>query len=266
MNKRTDSLTMENVRIQTLLEHVNVGVVIHAPDTSILLANKEASRILGLSIEQLQGKVAVDQEWYFTNKDGSELPHDEYPVAKIASTLQSFENHVGGVYRTNLKDQVWVKVNGYPEIDNHGQLKYIVITFVDITTQIESQKALIDISERKNTENEINTLFEIVQGVVQTSDLHELLKLIHHSLKKVLYAENCFFALYDANTGLFNFPYFVDQYDDVIEPKALFKSCTAYVFRTGKSMLIPQEVFEKLSKLNEVELVVRRRQAGLVSH
>jgi len=119
------------------------------------------------------------------------------------------------------------------------------VTDSNIATQIESRKALI----------ESEALFEIVQGVIQTPDLYELLKLIHHSLKKVLYAENCFFALYDANTGLFNFPYFVDQYDDVIEPQALFKSCTAYVFRTGKSMLIPQEIFEQLSKLNEVELV-----------
>jgi len=366
MNKITGSLTLGDFPIQTLLEHVNAGVVIHAPDTSILLANKEATRILGLSLEQMQGKIAIDPEWHFTNKDGSKLPQEEYPVAKVVSTLHSFENIVGGVYRPKFKDQVWVQVNGYPEFDNLGQLKFIVITFVDITTQIESQKALIeseamfsrvfqyspgimmittlhkgivletnqniqqsgytsdeiigkslidfnfwndssdrirffkilikegkienleakfrrktgeiytclisgeiikfrgtdcivsvmiDISDRKNSEKEMNTLFEIVQGVVQTSDLYELLKLIHQSLKKVLYAENCFFALYDANTGLFHCPYFVDQYDDVIEPQALLKSCTAYVFRTGKSMLIPQELFEQLSKRKEVELV-----------
>ena len=75
------------------------------------------------------------------------------------------------------------------------------VTDSHFTAQIESQKALI----------ESEALFEIVQGVRQTPDLYELLKLMHHSLKKVLYAENCFFALYDANTGLFNFPYFVDQ-------------------------------------------------------
>ena len=363
---KTDSLTLGDFQIQTLLEHVNAGVVIHAPDTSILLANKEASRLLGLSIAQMQGKVAIDPAWRFLRLDGSDLPPDEYPVAKAATSIQSFENYIIGINRPNYNDLVWVEVNGYPEFNNNGGLSHLVITFVDITAQIESQKALIeseamfskvfqyspgimmittlhrgivletnqniqqtgytsdeiigkslidinfwndstdrirffkillregkienlearfrrktgeiytclisgeiikfkgtecivsvmiDISERKKSENEMNTLFEIVQGVVQTSDLYELLKLIHHSLKKVLYAENCFFALYDENTGLFHFPYFVDQFDHFIEPQPLLKSCTAYVYRTGKSMLIPRELFEQLSQRNEVELV-----------
>ena len=144
MNKVKVSHTLGDIRIQSLLDIVNDGVVIHSPNTSVLWANKEATRILGLSLEQIQGKIAIDPEWHFTNKEGSELPHEEYPVAKVVSTLHSFENIVGGVYRPKFKDHVWVQVNGYPAFDNLGNLKFIVITFVDITTQIVSQNALIE--------------------------------------------------------------------------------------------------------------------------
>lgn len=112
-----------------------------------------------------------------------------------------------------------------------------------------------DITERKRTELERHAMFEIIQGVTITDNLDELLQLIHQALKKVLYAENCFIALYNHNTGLFSFPYFVDQFDTAPAPQALEKSCTSYVFRTGRPMSITEELFQQLKEQGEVELV-----------
>lgn len=105
-------------------------------------------------------------------------------------------------------------------------------------------------------QKEDQVLYEITEGVTSTSNLEELLKLIHTSISKVLYAENCFFAFYDYEKVRFNFPYFVDKYDEPPEGGlSLDKSCTAYVFKKGKSMLIPGDVFLKLVDEGEVELV-----------
>ncbi len=99
-------------------------------------------------------------------------------------------------------------------------------------------------------------LYEITEGMTTTSNLAELLKLIHTSIGKVLYAENFYFALYDHEKGIFSFPYFVDKYDDPPEGSSpLEKSCTAYIFHKGKSMLIPTKVFQQLVDEGEVELV-----------
>ncbi|MEI7829786.1 MAG: ATP-binding protein [Prolixibacteraceae bacterium] len=111
------------------------------------------------------------------------------------------------------------------------------------------------ISDLKISENEMNTLFDIFHAVVSTPDLYELLKRIHQSLKKVLYAENCFFALYNESTGLFSFPYFVDKFDSAPEPVAMYKSCTAYVFKSEESQLITPSAFKELSEAGEIELV-----------
>lgn len=103
---------------------------------------------------------------------------------------------------------------------------------------------------------EDQVLYEITEGVTSTSNLVELLKLIHTSISKVLYAENCFFALYNHEKNQFSFPYFVDKYDE--PPKgelSLEKSCTAYVLRKGKSMLVPGNVFQQLIDKGEAELV-----------
>jgi len=112
-----------------------------------------------------------------------------------------------------------------------------------------------DISKRKRTELENKVLFEITQGVTTTSNLDELLKLIHHALGQVVSAENCFIALYDKNSGYFTFPYFVDKYDKTPTPTLSAKSCTSYVFRTVKPLVLTQQFFDDLVEKGEMELV-----------
>jgi PAS domain S-box-containing protein len=97
--------------------------------------------------------------------------------------------------------------------------------------------------------------FEIIRGVNVTDNLDDLLRLIHLALKKVLYTENCFVALYEPATEMFHFPFFVDQFDVAPPPQQVGRSCTAYVYRTGRAMLIPQKAFDKLAEQGEVELV-----------
>jgi len=71
----------------------------------------------------------------------------------------------------------------------------------------------------------------------------------------VVYAENCFTALYNPSNGLFSFPYFVDKFDSPPPPVAMARSCTAYVFRTGKPLLLSSSFFYLLVEKGEVELV-----------
>ena len=113
----------------------------------------------------------------------------------------------------------------------------------------------LDITERTRAEAERQVMFEIIESVNLTANLDELFQRIHSALKKVVRAENCFVALHDRATGLFQFPFFVDQFDTAPAPQKVGRSCTAYVFRTGSPMLIPQKVFDEMVAAGEVELV-----------
>jgi PAS domain S-box-containing protein len=112
-----------------------------------------------------------------------------------------------------------------------------------------------DISIRKRSELENQVIYEITHGVTSTSNLDELLKLIHQSLMKVVYAENCFVALFNKRTGLFSFPYFEDKIDSTPDPTTMTRSCSAYVFRTGNPFLYTDELLKQLEEKNEVEKV-----------
>ncbi|HMJ26483.1 MAG TPA: PAS domain S-box protein, partial [Pyrinomonadaceae bacterium] len=112
-----------------------------------------------------------------------------------------------------------------------------------------------DITERNRAETEREVISEVIQSVNLTSNLDELLKQVHQSLKKVLYAENCCVALYDIQTGLFEAPLFVDLIEANPFPMALSKSCTTKVFSSGQPLLMNEAVFAGLLDRGEVELV-----------
>jgi len=125
-----------------LLQHLQAGVVVHAPDTSVLLANQEASRLLGLSLEQMQGKVVTDSAWRLVRDNGSRMPAHEYPVMQVLASLRPVTNLVVGVDRPGGGERIWVLVNAFPESDELQQLRQVVVTFVDITERKRAEAAL----------------------------------------------------------------------------------------------------------------------------
>ncbi len=124
---------------RNLLVNLHAGVVVHAADTKIIFANDQASRVLGLSIDQLTGKTATDPNWHFTHEDQTPLNTWEYPIARVLETRLPIQDLVHGIFRPAKQDVVWVLINAFPEFLPDGTLHQVVVTFIDIT-------------DRKNTE------------------------------------------------------------------------------------------------------------------
>jgi len=115
--------------------------------------------------------------------------------------------------------------------------------------------SFLDVTALHRMESERQVISEVVHALNQTANLDQLLDGIHQALKKVMCADNCFVALHDPNKDTFYFPFFVDQLDMAPPPQKVGRSCTAFVFRTGSAMLIPQSEFDRLAEQGEVELV-----------
>ncbi len=63
---------MENQEAHGLLiEKLPVGVMVHAPDTRVVLCNPEASQLLGIPADQVLGKKSCDPGWHFVREDGT---------------------------------------------------------------------------------------------------------------------------------------------------------------------------------------------------
>ncbi len=100
------------------------------------------------------------------------------------------------------------------------------------------------------------SVYEISEAAHAAQSLQELYQAIHEIITELMPAKNNFYiALYDEESGLVSFPYFIDEFDEVPAPKTLGKGLTEYVLRTGKPLLASPEVFSELEKSGEVESI-----------
>lgn len=112
-----------------------------------------------------------------------------------------------------------------------------------------------DVARRKRAEQEREALHKIGEDVSTTANLDELLQRIHQHIKKVMYAENCYIALYDASTETVSFPFFTDQFDETPLPRAKRRGLTEYVLRIGKPFLLTPKLYDELVHNSEVEAI-----------
>ena len=122
-----------------MFQRLDIGIVVHAPDSSILFSNNRASELLGLSTEQLSGKDAIDPAWHFVDEDGRAMSPDQFPISRILATQKPLKNFVLGIRWTTQAQPIWVLVNGFPEFEASGALHHVVVNFFDITDRKKAE-------------------------------------------------------------------------------------------------------------------------------
>jgi|HubBroStandDraft_6_1064221.scaffolds.fasta_scaffold32924_2 two-component system cell cycle sensor histidine kinase/response regulator CckA len=112
-----------------------------------------------------------------------------------------------------------------------------------------------DISEQKRAEALHSALYRITQKTNTADDLQQFYASVHGIVGELMPARNFYVAVYDPLTQLLNFPYFEDEEDSRPAPKKLGKGLTEYVLQTGEPLLCTPEVFDRLLRQGQVELI-----------
>ncbi|HKW87315.1 MAG TPA: PAS domain S-box protein [Candidatus Acidoferrales bacterium] len=223
-------------RFRSIFENAVEGIYQSTPDGRFVGVNPAMAKMFGYELpeEMIDAIKDISGQVYVDSKRREEFKHRMEQHGQV----ERFECQV---IRKDGK-KIWVSENARAVRNVVGRVCYYEGTLEDITP-------------RKRDEEERQVTYEIIHAANDTDNLEELLHRIHNSLKRVLYAENCFVAWHDPVTGMFSFPFWVDQFDSAPAPLKIGKSCTTYVFRKGEGMLIPQEKFDELTAAGEVELV-----------
>ena len=132
-----------------LVRQLYAGVVVHAPDGRILLANPEACRLLGLAGNDGPDKIAAGPARPFVHEDGRPMPPEDTPVRRVAATHRPLRDYVVGVDRPARQDRVWLLVSAFPEFTAARELQQVVVTFVDITERKRVGLQMVEAIERE---------------------------------------------------------------------------------------------------------------------
>lgn len=170
LESKNSALAQTEQRQRGLLENLQTGLVVHAPDTSILFSNALASRLLGLTKEQMNGKTAIDPAWCFVDASGRVLTPREYPISRVIGNLKSFTNEVLGVRVPEREAVTWLEVSAFPEFNSDGSLKQVVVNFFDITLRRNAEEL------RERATRALRLVSDTNITLARSEDEHQLLE------------------------------------------------------------------------------------------
>ena len=161
MKKVEEDLRASETRYRSVVEAMSEGVVLRLPDGTISTCNVSAEHILGVTIDQLAGRIPIDPRWHFIHPDGSVITDDEHPSIAPLWTGNPFSNVLMGVHKPDGQ-LTWISVNSQPVFQDEAENPVAVVT------------TLTDITERRRAEEErqrlITAIEQTIEGVVITDE------------------------------------------------------------------------------------------------
>jgi PAS domain S-box-containing protein len=141
-HRRRNELALERSEEENrlLVQNLSAGVMVHGPDTRVLLCNQQALEMLGLSADQVLGKTTGELGCTFVHEDGTPLAEEEYPVTRVLATREPFQCQIIGAERAGIRGRVWMLVSAFADLVAHRRHMQVVVTLVDITAYLEARK------------------------------------------------------------------------------------------------------------------------------
>jgi two-component system, cell cycle sensor histidine kinase and response regulator CckA len=111
-----------------------------------------------------------------------------------------------------------------------------------------------DISERKRAEALSSALCRIAEKATSTEDLQQFFAATHTVLDELMFARNFSIVLYDPESQLLTYPYFVDEKEPTPPPSKQGRGLIEYVLRTGEPLLCSPKDLRELQQSGEIKL------------
>jgi PAS domain S-box-containing protein len=177
---------------RALFETMAQGVVYHGTDGSIISANPAAQRILGLTLDEMQGRTSTDPRWRTIHEDGSEFPGETHPAMVALRTGHEVRDVVMGVFHPRENDYRWISVHAVPEfLPGEDKPYQAYSTFNDVTERRKAEERIrLHVSH-------LRTLNSIASVATQSLDQQQVLEAALDRTLKELESDGGIVYLFD---------------------------------------------------------------------
>ena len=142
------------------------GIVYQNPEGYIVNANPAARRILGLTLDQMQGRTSFSPNWRAMKEDGSDFPGDEHPAMVSLKTGKIIQNVIMGVFNPVDEMVHWIDINASPVFNDGEAVPHMVYTvFEDFTYRKQAEE------ERIRQSSLIAMLLDSIPDIIFYKDL-----------------------------------------------------------------------------------------------
>ena len=226
-------LSIEKAYLEQIIENAPEAISIVDQELRILRINGEFTRVFGFTADEAAGK----------RLDLLIVPPDRYAETAWIGECIKTESKLSLETRRQRKD---------------GSLVEVLLSTSPVMLngkRVGAYASYRDITEQKRAEELNAALYAIAARSQSAEDLQQFFAAIHNIVGQLMNARNFYISLYDPQTQLLSFPYFVDEQDPTPTPKPLGRGLTEYVLRSGEPLLATPVVFEELVRRGEVELI-----------
>ncbi|MHB9025506.1 MAG: PAS domain-containing sensor histidine kinase [Armatimonadota bacterium] len=145
------------------------GVVVLTHRGLYLYANTMAEQIFGQVCDDIAGRAYNDPAWQMARYDGSSMPDDELPFARVMRTEQPVSDVAYSLLRPD-GDRRLLSANAAPLFDRDGELTGVVAVLTDVTDHYRAEEALRVSQEkyRALVENTYDWVWEVDEQILYT--------------------------------------------------------------------------------------------------
>jgi len=166
-NKRTKEAPLEGEeRYRSFFETITLGVVYQDTSGYIVSANPAAEKILGLSMNQMQGRTSIDPRWRAVHEDGTNFPGETHPSMMALKTGKQVNDVIMGIFNPHDGQLHWININAVPQFEQGAKQPYQMYTiFEDITERKRAEEKEKELQRELIVASRLATTGEMAAGI-----------------------------------------------------------------------------------------------------